>query len=173
MPYGLFGGTYHLHHQGDKNKIGTTLAVSSTRNTLGINTIPYIVLFRSVFSIVFVRSTLWLLVTTNVNPSSLILVTLMMEAIRSSETLILTRAAGHHIPEDGILHSHCREKHKSYKGNICCMVLLGRIRRPDNEWAFPAVVKSDSQMHTRLMLRLHFDTSRSCKKYRSSCLKGH
>jgi hypothetical protein len=33
-----------------------------------------------------------LLVTANVVPNSLILVTLMMEAIRSSETSILTRA---------------------------------------------------------------------------------
>jgi hypothetical protein len=28
----------------------------------------------------------------------------MMEAIRSSETLILTRATRRHMPEDGILH---------------------------------------------------------------------
>jgi hypothetical protein len=35
--------------------------------------------------------------------SSLILFTVMMEAIRSSETLLLTRATRRHIPEDGIL----------------------------------------------------------------------
>jgi hypothetical protein len=34
---------------------------------------------------------------------SLILVTLMMEVICSSKTLVLTRATGHHIPEDSIL----------------------------------------------------------------------
>jgi hypothetical protein len=43
------------------------------------------------------------LVTANVVPSSPIVVTLMMEALRSSETLILTRVTRHHIPEDGIL----------------------------------------------------------------------
>jgi hypothetical protein len=47
------------------------------------------------------------LVTTMVVPCSPILVTLMMEAIRSTEMLILTRVARPNIPEDGILHSRC------------------------------------------------------------------
>jgi hypothetical protein len=41
--------------------------------------------------------------TVNVVPSSLLLVTLMMEAIRSSETSALTRATLRNIPEEGIL----------------------------------------------------------------------
>jgi hypothetical protein len=53
------------------------------------------------------RSTL--LVIVNV-PNSTILVILIMEAIRSSETFVLTRAARLNIPEDCILHSHLREK---------------------------------------------------------------
>jgi hypothetical protein len=40
--------------------------------------------------------------------------TLKMEAIRSSETSVHTRLKWRHIPEDGILHSHCRENLKSY-----------------------------------------------------------
>jgi hypothetical protein len=39
-----------------------------------------------------------------------ILITLMMEAIRYSETSILTRATRRNILEDDILHSHRREE---------------------------------------------------------------
>jgi hypothetical protein len=51
---------------------------------------------------VFLRSVRRLLVTASVVPNSSILVTLMKEVLSN-------------IPEDAILHSHCREYLKSYK----------------------------------------------------------
>jgi hypothetical protein len=88
---GLFIGMYHLHHQDKRNqRTRKTLLVTSNWN-------------------IFLQSVLQFLVTANDFPSSLILFSPMMEAILSSETLVLTRATWRHIPEDCILHSHRRE----------------------------------------------------------------
>jgi hypothetical protein len=80
-----FAGTYRLHFNGESISELGTLAVTMlvTDN----------VVLRSL-----------MLVTADVIPSSLILSTLMMEAIRSSQTVILTRATRHHMPEHGIRH---------------------------------------------------------------------
>jgi hypothetical protein len=52
----------------------------------------------------FLHIMLQLLVTTNIVPSSLILVTMFMVVIYSSKSSILTRAICHNMPEGGILY---------------------------------------------------------------------
>jgi hypothetical protein len=64
------------------------------------------VVFWDVTPLVFLRSVLQFLVAANVVPKSLMLFTLWMETIRSSETSVLAKATRRHIPDDGILHRH-------------------------------------------------------------------
>jgi hypothetical protein len=82
-----FGLKDFLYRQGEKiGELGTTLAVTNNKQFL----------------------------VTAYIPSSLIAFAMMMEAIRSFETYVLTRATQRHIPEDDILHIHRLENLTSY-----------------------------------------------------------
>jgi hypothetical protein len=60
-------------------------------------------------------------------PSSPILVTLMKEVIRPSETSVLTRVTWRNVPEDSILSIYRREKLKSYMLYLLPNYLLSDI----------------------------------------------
>jgi hypothetical protein len=64
---------------------------------------------------------LQLLVTADVVPSPLILFTLMMDAIRSSEMSILTRTTRHNIPQDDFRQGH---HHRTLKSSTVVRLLI-------------------------------------------------
>jgi hypothetical protein len=97
-----------------------------------------------------------LLVTANVIPSSLILVTLMMEAIHSSGMSVLTRATQRNIPDDSILQSHCCENLKSYIIFTCSLY----SRKSHKSSIFQTPIATNKRLHK------HTEAATPSLKYR-------
>jgi hypothetical protein len=80
-------------------------------------------MLRRVALILCISSQLALVASYGYVPSSPILVTLMTEALSSSETSVLSRATWRNSPEDAILYSHRHGNLKSYIQPIALHIL--------------------------------------------------
>jgi hypothetical protein len=100
-----------------------------------------------------------LLITASVVPSSPILVTLMKEALSSSETSVLTRATPRNIPEGTVLHSHRREYFKPYTANqILCKGRFELDLHGTKSWKlsvrYPLLCSCGSLLHCSNIIQL-------------------
>jgi hypothetical protein len=86
-----------------KNAVSGDVTSSGFRNYQRFGETYHLIIMVKRISELGTELSVIFLVTSNVIPSSLILYTLMMEAIRSSETSVLTRTTRRRISEDDTL----------------------------------------------------------------------
>jgi hypothetical protein len=77
---------------------------------------------------------------------------LMMEAIHSFETSVLTRVTLRHIPEDGILHHHRCENLKSYIISHHYEHSIGNVNYKQELLDFCLIYNSDKNLHADVFL---------------------
>jgi hypothetical protein len=83
----------------------------------------------------------------SVVPCSLITVTLMMEAMRASETSALARPTRRNIPEGGIIHSDRRENLKSYR-ELTGWTLWSRRNMSPVKYELGSYIPEDDILHS-------------------------
>jgi hypothetical protein len=107
---------------------GMLFRVAVARTDVLEERIAYIIRVTRIGGRVFLRRMLRLLVTANVVPRSPFLVTLMMEAIHSSETSVLTRATRRHSQKRAFFLNLLGSARSTQYIRIC--LKMGKPRKP-------------------------------------------
>jgi hypothetical protein len=102
----------------------------------------------------FLGSVLRLIITANIVPSSPILVTLMVEALSSCETSVLTRVPRRNIPDDGIIEM-CHSYRKPVFGKRWSLWPVRRRFEKGRSMAVSLPLKAEGRTVQKSLSSLH------------------